>query len=294
MAKSAKRAKPKNTKKHKIMEHRTLRNPLNNDMPNYTVYVFSVAEKTLAGLVAFVLGGLTSQVFYGGLFRNAHGEATAATTASNAVFFVLVGIVAMIVLLPLYKQGRLGKQQAALQKQFLSFLDSLSASFASGSNVRKAFENAYTDLMRQYKENDYIAQEACEIISGAAQNIGMEVMLKDFGERSGNDNIVNFADVFDTCYRKGGNMQSIILRTNETIREKIMVSDEIRTKLTSNTMQLNVMSLLPIGIVAMLRMMNPSFAEAFATPAGIAANTIAVGIFIGAYKYGQKVIAIGG
>ena len=281
-------------KKTKNIEKHTLRNPLNNAMPNYAAYRFSGAEKAVVSLIAFVLGGLASQVFYGGLFMSEDGSATLLTNLSNAFFFVIVGLIAIKFLGPLYQQQCLDKQRNTLQKQFLSLLDSLSASFASGSNVRRSFENAYSDLVMQYKEDDFIVREAREIISGTEQNIGIEVMLKDFGERSGNDHIISFADVFETCYRKGGNMQSVILRTNDAIRERILISDEIQTKLTSNKMQLNVMSLMPIGIVAMLKMMNPSFATAFASPVGILANTVAVAIFAGAYKYGQKVIAIGG
>jgi tight adherence protein B len=275
-------------------ERRTLRNPLNTEMPNYAVYVFSGMENAAVRLVSFIIGGMAGQIFYGGLFKAADGSATAATQISNAVFFAAVGIAAVKFLVPLYGRRRLDKQKSGLRKQFLSLLDSLSASFASGSNVMKAFETAYTDLKTQYSERDFIVREAREILDGAAQNLSAELFLKDFGERSGNDNVINFAEVFETCYRRGGDMQSVIMRTNDSIREKIMIQDEIETKLTSNKMQLNVMSLMPIAIVAMLRLTNPSFAEAFATLTGVAANTIAIGIFVGAYKYGQKVVAIGG
>ena len=89
-------------------------------------------------------------------------------------------------------------------------------------------------------------------------------------------------------------MQSAIYRTHSVITEKIAISDEIETKLTSNKMQHNVMSLMPIALVAMLRATNDSFAESFTSPAGVVVNTIAIGIFIGAYKYGLKIVNIKG
>ena len=272
----------------------TTQNPLNTEMPNYMVYVFSGLERVAVWLIAFAIGGLVGQIFYSGLFKTSDGTDTLATHISNAVFFVIVGGIAARFLVPLYRQRCLSKQRVKLQKQFLSLLDSLSASFASGSNVSKSFENAHSDLKMQYTERDFIVREANEILDGVAQNVSIELILEDFGKRSGNENIISFAEVFATCYQRGGDMQSVIMRTNDSIREKIMIQDEIETKLTSNKMQLNVMSLMPIIVVGMLRMTNPSFAEAFATPMGVIVNTIAIGIFIGAYKYGQKVVAIKG
>jgi tight adherence protein B len=237
---------------------------------------------------------LVGQVFYGGLFKDQYGEATTFTTISNLVFFALAGLVAMKFLVGIYRDNRFEKQQNKLKQQFLSLLDSLATSLASGSNVQKSFENAYADLQMQYAENDFIVRETRQILDGLVQNVGIDVMLNDFAERSGNENIVNFAEVFSTCHSKGGNMQTVIIRTHAGIREKITIYDEIQTKLTSNKMQLNVMSLMPIAIVALLRVINPSFAEAFATPVGVVANTAAIAIFVGAYKFGAKVVSMKG
>ena len=124
------------------------------------------------------------------------------------------------------------------------------------------------------------------------QNINVEVMWDDFGKRSDNEDIVSFADVFAVCYRKGGNMNSVIHRTHSVISEKMTVADEIETKLTANKMQHNVMSIMPIVVVAMLKFTNQSFAANFATPMGVLINTVAIGIFIGAYIYGNKIVDI--
>ena len=59
-------------------------------------------------------------------------------------------------------------------------------------------------------------------------------------------------------------------------------------------MQLNIMSLAPIAVIAMLRLTSPSLAENFATPIGVVVNLIAVLIFVVAYKYGKKIVDIKG
>lgn len=268
-----------------------LNGPLNKPMMNYAVYVMSAAERIIANFISFICGGFVGLIFYGGLFKN-DGMSTFATYISDTVFFVVVGIVAAKFLVPLYEKRCLDKRNAVLRSQFRDMLESLSASFSTGSNVQKAFEAALEDLKMQYGEKDFIVKEMKEILSGMAQNISAEVMLRDFGNRSGNEDVISFADVFEICYRKGGNMNTVIHRTHSVISEKIAVSDEIETKLTSNKMQHNVMSIMPIGIVAMLRFTNEAFAESFTSPVGIIANTVAIGIFLAAYKYGTKIVDI--
>ncbi len=279
--------------KDKKNEPKYINSPLNNPMPNYAVYIMSASEKLLVSLIAFLAGGFVGLIFYGNLFM-VDGEATMATHISNAVFFVVIGLFAIKFILPMYVGRCKNKRNAMLNKQFRDMLESLAASFSSGSNVQMAFESAAADLRMQYGNDDYIVREMEEIINGIKQNINVEVMLENFGIRSGNEDIVSFADVFAICYRKGGNMNSIINRTHSVISDKMAVADEIQTKLTSNKMQHNVMSVMPIAVVAILRLTNKTFAVNFATPIGVMANTVAIIIFVASYIYGNKIVDIKG
>lgn len=280
-------------KKKRAPERQYLRSPLNNPMLNYGVYVMSKAEKLIVSAIAFLAGGCCGMIFYGDLFMS-DGYRTMATYISNAVFFVALGILAIKFIVPIYRKNCLEKRGNALKKQFRDMLESLAASFSSGSNVQHAFQAAYEDLKLQYSPKDYIVLEIEEILHGINQNINVEVMLEDFGKRSGNEDVISFADVFSVCYRKGGNMNSVVHRTHSVISDKMAVADEIETKLTSNKMQHNIMSVMPIVIVAMLRFTNESFAANFATLTGVLVNTLAIGIFVGAYIYGNKIVEIKG
>ena len=54
------------------------------------------------------------------------------------------------------------------------------------------------------------------------------------------------------------------------------------------------MMFIPIALVVLLRVMSSSFASGFATPVGVIAMTVAIGIFIAAYKLGEKIMDIKG
>lgn len=277
----------------KNVEPYYMNSPLNNPMINYKVYQIDKIENIFFRIVFFVLGGFVGLIFFSGLFK-IDGYATIKTYISDIVVFIGFGLFAMKFLMNMYVKRATEKQQNKLKNQFRDMLESLTSSLSSGSNVNMAFVAALNDLSMQYTEKDFIIIEMREIINGLGQNIPIEAMLRNFGNRSGNEDIESFADIFEVCYRNGGDMRLVINRTHSLITEKIAVSDEIETKLTSNKMQHNIMSIMPIAVVALLKLTNQSFATNFTTPIGVIVNIIAIGVFVGAYKYGQKIVDIKG
>ena len=278
-------------KKVKLQEYQYVNSLINNAVMDYRVYVMNPMEKIIVSIALIIIGGLVGLVFYGGLFKS-DGEATLATYISNLIFFMIVGLYARKMFLPISKNSRLKKRQDKLRKQFRDMMESLSASLSSGSNVLNAFNSALIDLKMQYTESDYIIIELQEIIDCMGSNVNAEEAMHFFGERSGIEDIQTFADVFEICYRRGGDMKRIVRRTYDVISDKMAINDEIETKLTSNKMQHNAMSVMPIAVVALLRVTNASFAESFATVQGVLVNTVAIVIFVSAYKYGKKIIDI--
>ena len=181
-----------------------------------------------------------------------------------------------------------------LKKQFCNFTSAFANALSSGMNVNDSLYAVHRDLQDQYSDDAYIVQEVKEIINGINNGCDVEVMLEDFGARSGVQDISNFAIVFATCYRKGGDIKNVVKRTTEIISEKVVISSEIDTAMTSNKMQMNIMNFLPIVIVFMMRMMSPSFAESFSSVIGVIGLTFSAGLTIGAYKLGQKIMDIKG
>ena len=264
---------------------------LNNDMINYNVYYMSVWEKMIYFLFTFVAGGLVGQVFYGGLFKE-EGMATTATLISNVCVFCIVGGIAAKIFMPAIRNSLKEKRAKKLEKQFIDMLESISSSLASGNTVNDAFINAKTDLLNQYTEDELIIKELKEINEGLINGRTLEELLNDFGRRSNNEDVQNFSNVISNCYRLGGNFKTVVRRTRDIICDKIAITEEINTKVASNRLQLNVMCLMPIALVAMLKSTSPSFAENLSSFLGVFVTTVAVGVFVGAYFWGQKIIDI--
>lgn len=266
---------------------------INTQVLNYDVYVMKKTEKFLYMMLLFIAGGAVGLIFYGGLFKE-DGQATLMTNISNLIVFALVGVLAIKYFLPTITTFLKNKRTEKLKKQFCDFAVALTNALASGMNMTDSLNAVYNDLQSQYSEEAYIVEEVREIINGVNNNIPIETMLEDFGIRSGVPDILNFSTVFATCYRTGGDIKSVVRRTTEIISEKIMISSEIETAITSNKMQMNIMNVLPIVIVLMMRMMSQEFANSFGTIIGVIGLSITVALTIGAYKLGQKIMNIKG
>lgn len=265
----------------------------NEQVLNYKVYHMKNIEKIMYSIVLFVLSGLVGLVFYANLFM-LDGKATIFTHISNIVVFIIFGFIGIKIFIPIVENTLKEKRQKQLRIQFRDMLAALSASFSAGENATGAFQSAYKELTAQYGEDSYISHELKEIVTSFINNFSVDDVLTDFGERSGIEDIVDFANVYSICKRQGGDLKKVVRETYDLIGEKISINEEIKTKLTSNKTQQNVMSVVPIFIIAFLRFSSSSFAENFASPTGVITMTVAIGIFVGSYLYGRKIVNIEG
>lgn len=259
---------------------------------NYNVYYMKAKETILTFLIAFVAGAFVGYLFYGGIGKNEFGEPTKITWILNILIPGVVGVIAGKLFLPIRVKSIIQKRKTELAHQFRDMLESLNTSLGSGKNVTDSFISVLDDLKLQYSEDAYILYELKVIISGIHNNVAIEDLLEDFGNRSGNEDIKSFANVFRIAYRTGGNIKDIIRNTHSIISEKMEISDEIETLVTSNKTEQNIMIVMPIILISVIKMMSPEFAENFVSPAGIISTTISIGFYVLAYFIGKEVLDI--
>ncbi len=279
-------------KEKKELEPQYYTSATNTVTYNYKVYYMKQTEKILYFLLAFIAGAAVGYLFYGGLAKDEFGDPTTMTWILNIVISSIVGIVAGVLFVPIRTNQIQKKKQNDLKLQFRELLDALATSIGSGKNVVDSFKGARDDLRVIYSEDAAIIRELDVILDGIANNIDIERSLLDFGLRSGIDDIVSFANVFETCYRKGGNIKDVIKNTQQIITEKMEVEMEIQTIVTGSKNEQMIMTVMPIALVAIIKMMSPEFADNFATTSGILSTTIAIVLFVVAYFVGNAVLSI--
>ena len=284
--------KGKNKKEKKEMEPQYYMSATNIRTYNYKVYYMSRIEKILYFLLAFSVGAAVGYLFYGGIGKDQYGNATKTTIMLNILIPGLVGTIAGKLFIPIRTKQIIEKQRRKLNSQFRDMLEALNTSLGAGKNVVDSFHSVYDDLKVQYDEDAYILKELEIVLSGMANNIDIEELLADFGVRSGNDDIYSFANVFKICYRKGGNIKETIRSTHEILSDKMEISEEIETIVTSNKTEQNIMVMLPIALIGVIKLMSPDFADNFVTATGIISTTIAIILFVISYYVGRAVLNI--
>lgn len=240
----------------------------------YGEYNVSLLEKLTVFVLGFIVGYIAGNLFYGIM-----------------PISVATGVVIGVYLTPKYRQMKINKQKTAIKNQFKSLLESLSFSLSAGKTVIDSFIGAREDLLIQYSEDDYIVKEIENIIVGLNNNFNIEDMLFDLAERSESEDISNFANVFETCYRKGGQIKEVILSTYRLINDKMEISMEIETMVASSKMEQNMMTVMPVIFVFILNMMGAEITGK-GTPIGYISTTIALILFVIAYFVGKKVLTI--
>lgn len=259
---------------------------------NYKVYYMKNWEKLLYFLLAFAAGAFVGYLFYGGIGKDEFGEPTLLTRILDISIAAITGLAAGRVYLPVRTEQIIQKRRSQLNSQFRDMLEALNTSLGAGKNVMDSFSSVNADMKVQYEEDAFIINELAVIISGMANNIPIENLLEDFGIRSGIDDIVSFANVFKICYEKGGNIKETIRSTHEILSDKMEIRDDIETVITANKSEQNMMLVMPVLLIGMIKLTSEDMAANFVSPAGIAASTVAIVLFVISYLVGKKVLDI--
>lgn len=211
---------------------------------HYSEYMMSIKEKIfyicLAGVVLYSIGF----IFY-------QNNIASFLLALGALYYPRIRTKEII-----------EKQKQELGLQFKQALYSLSSALGAGKSVESAFQEAGNDLSLLYPDpNTFIIREF-EIIHRRIENgEPIESAVMDFSSRADVEDIANFADVFVTCKRTGGDLVEVIRRTSNIIGDKLDIQQEIHVLIAQKKFESKILSVAPLIIVALLSYSSPDYME---------------------------------
>ena len=124
-------------------------------------------------------------------------------------------------------------------------------------------------------------------------NMTAEDVLRGFAERTGQEDIENFVNVFAAAKRSGGDSIAIIRDAVKIISGKIDTEKEIQTMLASKKMEFDIMCAVPFAIILYMKLTFGGFLNVlYGNMAGAAVMSICICVYMGAYVYGRKIIRI--
>lgn len=244
------------------------------DATDYSIYTPNTKEKVIWFIIALIAAGAVLYLFY-----------------ENIYVSLIAGAICGVCFIPIRTKQMITKRRQKLSLQFRELLDALSTSIGAGKNVQDAFQGAVEDLAIQFTYEADIVHELEIICAGMYNNIAIEDLLMNFAERSGVEDIANFANVFATCYRKGGNINEVIKNTAEIIGDKIEIKMELQTMVAGQKNEMNIMLVMPALFIIVMKSMGGGLID-LSTPIGVLSTTGALAIFILAYFAGQWITNI--
>ncbi len=242
---------------------------------NYNTYILSMREWLVYSGQGVLIVGLFSYIFY----------------RSLTVFLILIPLG---IIVPFTKRKELKeKRLRQLNLEFKEGILLLSSFLSAGYSVENALLSSSRELSALYGGEGLITKEFRLIESQIRINRSVEQAFLEFALRSGLDDVKNFAEVFSTAKRSGGELVSIISHTADVIRDKVQVRQEILTMTASKQFELKIMNLIPFFIVIYIDFTSPGFFQImYTTGAGRILMTICMAIYMIAFWTAKRIMDI--
>ncbi|MCE5168813.1 type II secretion system F family protein [Paenibacillus profundus] len=232
-------------------------------LPQYTVYVMSRKERLFA-----LCAGVSVMAGIGCLFYQ------------HWLAMMVLAVVGTC-----YPRIRrvtlLERKRSQLTQQFKQALYSISSSLSAGRSMENAFREARHDLKLLYPGTEVDVIRELHIISMRMENgEPIEQAIMDFSRRAEQDDISNFADVFVTCKRTGGDLIEVVRRTSSVIGEKMDIMQEIEVLIAQKKLEMKAMIAAPFLFLAFLNLTSPDFMAALYEGVGRVIATAALALLM--------------
>lgn len=222
---------------------------------------------------------------------------SAAVTAFLAYFFYR----SPLALLPLSPIGvlcfrsmrakKLERTREELTAQFRECILAVATALQAGYSAENAFVECRKDMALMYGGDSLICEELGLIRRGLNINISLEELLRDFADRSGCEEIDQFAKIFSLAKRNGGNMAVIIKSSAALIGKRIELRQELKTLLSGRRMELNIMKVMPFAILLYISLGTPGYFDVlYHNLTGVAVMTGCLAAYLAAYVLGEWVM----
>ena len=226
------------------------------------------------------------------------GQSAAICAAVDYLFYRILWL--MVLSIPFFffwirfrREETIAMRRQRLNVQFRDALVSLNVAVQAGYSIENAVNACLKDLRQLYPETSDIVEEFRYLVHQLYLSIPIEELFLDLGNRTGIEDIENFAAVFFTAKRTGGDMSLIIQKVTRMLSDKIDVKKEIQATLAAKKYEQTIMSLMPAGIILYLRLASPGFLDIlYGNALGVGAMSVCLVVYGGAWLLGRKIVDI--
>ncbi len=241
---------------------------------NYERYVYSKTEYIRYGITGFFSMWLLLMLFY-----------------DFPLLCLMLSIPFTFGFLKYYKTVLINKRRRRLAVSFKDFTEALISALSAGYSMENAVSEVKKDLMLIYSDKDFIICEIQYILQQTALNIPLDDLFSDWGERSGCEDIIDFARIYNTAKKSGGNLITVMKQTAKNIGDKIEIKREIDTMISGKKLESKIMCLIPLFIIIYLRVFSPGFMDPLYEGIGRLIMTGAMAVYVGSVLWIRRIYA---
>lgn len=242
---------------------------------DYKVYKITAKDKLIVAVEATILSALVAYLFF------------------DSVFGLITSPIIFMVLYKRKEKDGLIKLRQELTNQFMDTLKNISTALLAGYSVENAWKEAQREIEHLYGRNSYMYKELEEMNRLITTNIPIENILDKFAQRAGIEDISTFAEIFAFAKRSRGNFGQIIDTTTYRMCEKYETKREIEVSIASKKMEQNIMNIIPIVILAYLRLASADYMSIlYGNLLGIIFMSVCLMVYVFVIYLAEKLLSI--
>lgn len=185
------------------------------------------------------------------------------------------------------------RQNRELAEQFVEALEAAVTALQAGVSSENAFRDARREMVLRFGEAAAISRELYRLCAGLDSHVPLEDLLTSLAERTGIEEVREYAAVFSICKRRGGDMAAVTQRSAGLIRARMESENEIEAALASRRMENRIMNAVPFAIIAYVSAASPGFFDVlYHNVFGILFMTACLLIWLLAMEMSRRILRI--
>lgn len=185
------------------------------------------------------------------------------------------------------------KAESSFDEKYREFLTGLSSGLRAGHSLENSFADAQRALTVLYGTGDSFVTELTQMNRQIGMNMPVEEVFNTFAERHPIEEVENMAEILAIGKRLGGNYVKNISDAAEKIRQSLELKAKIETLTSEKRLELNLMLILPPGMLTYIRFASPDFiSPIYGTVTGVGLVCACLCAYVAAYAWGSKIVKI--
>ncbi len=166
---------------------------------------------------------------------------------------ILMGIIAVAPFL--YLKHKRKKRTAELEEQLVDAIGVMINALKAGHSFQSAMSNIAEDM------DGPVAQEFGRVFRETQRGMSLEESMTRMVERTGSDDLSIMCTAILIQRQVGGNLSKVLENISATIKERIHLKGEIKTRTSQGRVSGYIVGGIPVLIVLGLSLINPAYME---------------------------------